>query len=85
MSDAPPTRTSQFRQFRQELLVQLQNLPYSIKIAVALFGISIALTRVDGGIAIRKPGRKAFISFDDPIGRAAIAGTGVIGRTEPRH
>jgi len=55
-----------------------KNLSYSIKIAVALFGLSIALTRVDGGIAIQKPGRKAFISFDDPISRVAIAGTGVI-------
>ena len=45
----PSNNNHQSRHFRQELPVQLQNLPYLIKIAVALFGISIALTRVDGG------------------------------------
>jgi hypothetical protein len=56
----PSNNNHQSRHFRQEPLVQLQNLPYLIKIAVALFGISIALTRADGGIAIRKPGRNIY-------------------------
>jgi hypothetical protein len=29
--------------------------------------------------ATRKPGRKAFMTFDKPISRIAIAGTGLIG------
>ena len=56
----PSNNNHQSRHFRQEPLVQLQNLPYLIKIAVALFGISIALTPADGGIAIRKPGRNIY-------------------------
>jgi hypothetical protein len=74
----------QSRHFRQEPLVQLQNLPYLIKIAVALFGISIALTRRTEALRYENQ-EGTFISFDEPIGRVAIAGTGVIERIESRH
>jgi hypothetical protein len=53
-----PTTKRNSRQFRQKFLVEPQILPLFNQTAAALFGISVALTRVDGSTATRKPGRK---------------------------